>query len=326
MMNRFLSLVYCVAAACLVASGCSVQNADTPQGRGPAKSGGGQLRGTVAINGSSTVFPITQAVAEEFQKQYPRVKVEVGLSGTGGGFKKFIAGETDINDASRPISETEIRKCRQNGIEYIELKVGIDGLSVIVNPKNTWCNALTVAQLKKIWEPGSKVKKWSDLNPKWPAKNIKLYGPDTDSGTFDYFTEVICGKDGASRSDYMPSADDNVLVRGIEGDDYSLGYFGYAYYVQNKDRLKIVPIAPGSDPASAVAPSTETIEQGKYVPLARPLFLYVKKSSLKRPEVVTFLKYYLNEGQPLVSQVGYIHLSKPALEKTRQIFKSATEQ
>ena len=322
-MRKNLSLIGCVAAACLTVCGCSVQNADSPQGGSPGKAGGeGQIRGTVAIDGSSTVFPISQAMAEEFQKQHPRVKVEVGLSGTGGGFKKFTAGETDINDASRPISESEIKKCRQNGIEYIELKIGVDGLSVIVNPKNTWCNALTVAQLKKIWEPGSKVTKWSDVNPKWPAKKIKLYGPDTDSGTFDYFTEVICGKDGASRSDYMPSADDNVLVRGVEGDEYALGYFGYAYYVQNKDRMKIVPIAPGSDPAAAVAPTTETIEQGKYVPLARPLFLYVKTSSLKRPEVAAFVKYYLNEGQPLVSQVGYVSLSKSALEKSRQTFQA----
>jgi len=325
-MKTLSGLLCCVAAGCLVASGCSVQNADSPKGRGPAGSGGdGQLQGTVSIDGSSTVFPISQAMAEEFQKQYPRVKVVVGTSGTGGGFKKFIAGETDINDASRPISEKEKKRCREKNIEYIELTIGIDGLSVIVNPKNTWCNALTVGQLKKIWEPGSKVAKWSDVNPKWPAERIKLYGPDTDSGTFDYFTEVICGKDGASRSDYMPSTDDNVLVRGVEGDKYALGYFGYAYYVQNKDRLKIVPIAPGSDLAAAVTPTIETIEQGKYVPLARPLFLYVKTSSLKRPEVAAFLKYYLNDGQPLVGQVGYVHLSKPALAKARQIFKTAAE-
>jgi len=181
-MKKNLGLVCCVAAGCLIASGCSVQNADSPRGRGPAESGkSGQLQGTVTIDGSCTVFPISQAMAEEFQKQSPRVKVVVGTSGTGGGFTKFIAGETDINDASRPISDKEKKLCREKNIEYIELTVGIDGLSVMVNPKNTWCNALTVAQLKKIWEPGSKVTKWSDVNPKWPAEKIKLYGPDTDS-------------------------------------------------------------------------------------------------------------------------------------------------
>ena len=191
-MKKILGLVCCVAASCLVVSGCSVQNADSPNGQVSGEdSGDGHLRGTVTIDGSSTVFPISQAMAEEFQKQSPHVKVVVGTSGTGGGFKKFIAGETDINDASRPISEKEIKRCQEKKIGYVELTIGVDGLSVVVNPKNTWCNALTVGQLKKIWEPGSKVTKWSDVNPKWPAKKIKLYGPDTDSGTFDYFTERL---------------------------------------------------------------------------------------------------------------------------------------
>jgi phosphate binding protein len=200
----------------------------------------------INVDGSSTVLPISMAVAEMFAQQHPTVQVPVTSSGTGGGFKKFAAGEIDINDASRPIKPEEIAKCKENGIEYVELKVAIDGLSVVVNPKNNWCDCLSVEQLKRIWEPGSKVEKWSDLDPSWPAVKIKLYGPDTDSGTFEYFTEAICGKAKASRPDYSQSGDDNVLVQGVEGDQYSLGYFGFAYYELNQDKLKIIGIKPAS--------------------------------------------------------------------------------
>ncbi len=308
--------------------GCTVEDQDagvkTGTG-GPATKGeeSGRLSGTILIDGSSTVFPISQAVAEEFQKVHPRVKVVVGTSGTGGGFKKFVLGETDINDASRPIKGKEIDACKKNGVEYIELKIGIDGLSVIVHPENDWCDALTVEQLKAIWQPKSTVTKWKDVDPNFPEEKIKLFGPDTDSGTFDYFTEVICGEDGASRADYTPSADDNVLVRGVAGDKYSLGYFGYAYYVENKDKLKIVAVAPGSDKSAAVAPTDETIEAGRYVPLSRPLFLYVSKKALHRPEVAAFLRYYLDQGQALVSDVGYVRLSEKALAETRKRLEEA---
>lgn len=226
-----------MGVACLFSFGCSVQSAkDASAGKSGPK---GSLSGTVRIDGSSTVLPISKAVAEEFMK-LQKVEVVVGSTGTGGGFTKFAAGETDINDASRPIKDVEKQACDKNGIESVELKIAIDGLSVVVNTQNDWCQSLTVDQLKKIWEPNSAVRKWSDLNPDWPAEVMKLYGPDTSSGTFDYFTETVCGKSGASRTDYQPSADDNSLVAGVSGDKYSLGYFGYAYYVENRDKLKVI--------------------------------------------------------------------------------------
>lgn len=264
-----------------------------------------QLSGSVKIDGSSTVFPISEAVGEEFQKLHSGVRVTVGVSGTGGGMKKFTAGEIDIADASRPIKDKEKAAAQAKGIEYLELPVAYDGLSVIVNKENNWVDKLTVAELKKIWEPGSKVTKWNQVRPEWPDKEIKLYGPGTDSGTFDYFTEAINGKEDASRSDYNASEDDNVLVQGIKGDKYSLGYFGFAYYLENKDQLKVVPIDAGNGP---VEPSEKTINDGSYKPLSRPIFIYVSKASLKRPEVKEFVKYYLTEGRQFVPQVGYVAL------------------
>lgn len=207
----------------------------------------GDLKGKLRIDGSSTVFPIAQAAAEMFIEKHPDVEPQVGKSGTGGGFKKFVLGETDISNASRPISASEIETSRENQVEYLEIKVAIDGMAVVVNPENTFCDCLTVEQLKKLWEPESKVKTWNELNPDWPAEEIKLYGPDTDSGTFDYFTEVICGKSKASRADYISSAEDNVLVKGVEGDKFSLGYFGYAYYAENSGSLKVVGIYPPAE-------------------------------------------------------------------------------
>jgi phosphate transport system substrate-binding protein len=205
------------------------------------------LTGEVVIDGSSTVAPISVAVAEEFSKAHRGVRVPVGTSGTGGGFKKFIDGTSDINDASRPIKDSEVASLKQNGIDFVELKVAIDGLTVVVNPANDWVGGMTVAQLRQIWEPGSSVKLWSDVNPEWPQQQLKLFGPDTDSGTFDYFTEVICGEGGASRSDYQQNTDDNFLVTGVAGDKYALGYFGYAYFIENEDQLKPLAIAPAEE-------------------------------------------------------------------------------
>ena len=207
------------------------------------------LSGSVAVDGSSTVYLISQAVAEDFQLANKKVSVQVGRSGTGGGFKRFVVGEKDINGASRPIDPREIELCKANNIEYIELKIAIDGLSVVVNQANDWCGGLSVAQLKQIWEPDSKITRWSDLDPKWPAEEIRLFGADSDSGTFDYFTEVIVGKAKSSRSDYNASGDDNMLVTGVKGDKYSLGYFGYAYYVEHKDSLKVLGVMPTEDVA-----------------------------------------------------------------------------
>ncbi len=263
------------------------------------------LKGSVKIDGSSTVYPITEAVAEEFQREAPRVRVTIGVSGTGGGFKKFLAGETDINDASRVIKQKEVDKAAEQGIEFIELPIAYDGLSVLINPKNDWVDYLTVEELRKIWQPGSSVKLWSDVREGWPKEKIKLFGPGTDSGTFDYFTKAINGKSQASRPDYTASEDDNVLVQGIAGDLYSLGYFGYAYYVENKEMLKLAPVDGGDGP---VAPSETTINNGSYKPLSRPIFIYVRKDSLDKAPVAKFVDFYIKNGGMLSKEVGYVPL------------------
>lgn len=280
------------------------------------------LKGTVKVDGSSTVFPITEAVAEEFGKvkEHRRVRVTVGVSGTGGGFKKFLAGETDINDASRPIKQKEIDKARKNGIQFIELPVAYDGLSVVVNKKNTWVDYLTVEELHKIWKPGSTVKTWKDIRSNWPDQKIQLYGPGTDSGTFDYFTEVINGKSQVSRSDFTKSEDDNVLVKGVAGDKGSLGYFGFAYYVENKDKLKVVPIKQGNN--KPVSPTMTTINNGSYAPLSRPIFIYVNLQSAKKPEVRKFIHFYLKHAKELVKEVGYVPLLDQDYQKYLDQFES----
>jgi phosphate transport system substrate-binding protein len=278
----------------------------SPQGCGGQKSEErAGLSGSIHIDGSSTVFPITEAVAEEFQKVNPGVRVMVAISGTGGGFKKFTAGETDISDASRPIKHSEMEMAKQNGVGFIELPIGFDGISVVVNPGNDFVDFLTTEELKRIWQPGSTVRKWSDVRPNWPDRPIKLYGPGTDSGTFDYFTGAINGKEQACRSDFTASEDDNVLVQGIAGDENGLGFFGFAYYEENTDRLKLVPVDPGTGP---VAPSQRTIIDGTYTPLSRPIFIYVRRDAADRPEVTAFVKYYITNAPQLVREVGYVPL------------------
>lgn len=278
----------------------------------------------IKIDGSSTVYLITEAVAEEFQKSYPNVRVTVGISGTGGGFKKFCANEIDINDASRPIKQKEIDSCRENGVEFIEIPVAIDGLSVVVNKDNNWVDCITVKELKEIWKPESKIKKWSQIRDGWPDKEIYLVGPDTDSGTFDYFTEAIVGKEKESRSDYTASADDNVLVQAISGEKYSLGYFGYAYYLENKDKLKALSIDDEKDENGngCVMPTYETIKNGEYQPLSRPLFIYINKKSAERQEVQEFIKYYLSEkSKKLIQEVGYLHFKDKVYELAKDRFE-----
>ena len=233
-----------------------------------------RLSGVVSLDGSSTVFPVSEAVAEEFLAVQPRVRVTVGVSGTGGGFQKFAAGEVDISDASRVIRDSEAEAARANGIDFMEIAVAYDGLSVIVNTENTWVDYLTVDELNMIWAPGSAVDSWNDVRPEWPDQPLRLYGPGTDSGTFDYFTEVVNGNSGASRPDYTASEDDNVLVQGISGDVNALGFFGYAYYIANEAVLKLVPIDGGEGP---ISPSATTINDGSYSPLSRPIFIYLSK-------------------------------------------------
>jgi phosphate transport system substrate-binding protein len=262
----------------------------------------------VTLDGSSTVYPISEAVAEEFQKQKKgAVKVTVGISGTGGGFKKFCRGETDISNASRPIKKSEMEDCAKAGIKYIELPIAYDALTVVVHPQNTWAKTLTVADLKKIWEPDAqgKITNWNQVRADFPDVPLKLYGPGTDSGTFEYFTEAIVGKAKASRSDYTASEDDNTLVTGVSRDKGGLGYFGYAYYAENTKKLAAASIDGGKGP---VAPSEKSVEDGSYAPLARPVFIYVSEKALEKPEVKEFVDFYMKNAPKLVKEVKYVPL------------------
>ena len=278
----------------------------------------------VKIDGSSTVYPITEAVAEEFQKaKKQQIKVTVGISGTGGGFKKFCRGETDVSDASRPISAKEMKDCADAGIKYVELPVAFDALTVVVNPRNSWIKELKVEELKKMWEPAAqgKVTRWNQVNPAWPNAPIKLFGPGADSGTFDYFTDAINGKEKASRGDFTASEDDNVLVQGVARDVNALGYFGLAYYLENKDKLKAAPIL-NRGAAKAVLPSVETVMDGSYQPLARPIFIYVSDKAIGKPEVREFIEYYLTHATTLVKEVGYVPLGKAHYDQAMKNFKA----
>ena len=280
------------------------------------------LEGTIEIDGSSTVAPITEAVAEEYRKVQGSVLVNVGISGSGGGFKRFTVGETDISDASRSIKGSEAATAAENGIGYFEFLVGVDGLSVMVNPDNDFVNCMTTEQLKALWEPESTVDSWNDLDASWPDRKINLYGPGTDSGTFDYFTEEIMGESKLSRADYTRSEDDNVLVQGISGDRNALGYFGFAYYAQNTDKLKLVAVDSGS---GCVMPSVASIADGTYAPLSRPLFIYVSRASLQRPEVADFVEFYMVNGAQLTEEVGYVPLSAEAYKNNLAVVRAATQ-
>lgn len=278
---------------------------------------------TIRLDGSSTVFPISEAVAEEFQiARRGKVRVTVGISGTGGGFKKLCRGEIDIADASRPISKSEMEACARAGIQYIELPVAYDALTVAVNPKNTWVDTLTVAELKKMWEPAAQgaIRTWKQVNPQWPAQPLALFGPGADSGTFDYFTEAIVGKAKSSRGDFTASEDDNVLVQGVESDVNALAYFGYAYYAPNAAKMKAVKIV--NSKGQAIAPSPRGVLDGSYEPLSRPIFIYVNKASAQRAEVKAFVEYYLSQGAPLVEEVKYVPLAKGAYDKALANFRA----
>ena len=268
----------------------------------------------VKVDGSSTVYPITEAVAEDFQKSKKNsVRVTVGISGTGGGFKKFCRGETDVSDASRPITKKEIEDCKAAGVEFMEFPIAYDALTVVIHPKNDWAKNMTVAELKAIWEPAAqgKITSWKQVNPAWPDRPLKLYGPGADSGTFEYFTEAINGKSKATRGDFTASEDDNVLVQGVSRDVGGLGYFGFAYYTENKDKLAAVSVvAEAGKPA--VAPSLQTVVDGTYQPLARPIFIYVNAKSAEKPEVKEFVEYYMKNGEKLTKEVKYVSLPAKA--------------
>lgn len=277
----------------------------------------------IKIDGSSTVFPIAEAVAEEFQiSKRGKVRVTVGIAGTGGGFKRFCRGETDISNASRPILKEEMEACRAAGIKYIELPVAFDALTVVVNPQNTWVKSLSVADLKKMWEPGAqgRVSKWNQVRSDWPAQPLMLFGPGADSGTFDYFTEAVNGKSKASRGDFTASEDDNVLVQGVENNKNALGYFGYAYYIAHKDKMRAVPIE--NPKGQAVGPSIEAVNDGSYQPLSRPLFIYVRDTAAQRAEMKEFIQFYLTEGAQLAKEVGYVPLPSQAYQIALEHFTS----
>jgi phosphate transport system substrate-binding protein len=305
------------AVAALALAGCG-SNDDSGNNTGSER-----LSGAVAVDGSSTVAPLSEAAASLYQEAQPEVNVAVGTSGTGGGFEKFCKGETDISDASRPIKDEEKAACEAAGIKYVELVVANDALSVVVNKANDFIDCLTVDQLKKIWEPNSTVKNWSDVNRSWPAEPIALFGPGTDSGTFDYFTDEINGEEGASRTDYTASENDNVLVQGVSNSKYGLGYFGYTYYEENADQLKAVKIDGGS---GCVEPSKENVLNGTYKPLGRTLFIYVSDAAVKKPQVADFVNFYIENIDEIAAEAGFIPLSdeqKAQLKSSFETLKSS---
>ncbi|WP_081212142.1 PstS family phosphate ABC transporter substrate-binding protein [Salegentibacter sediminis] len=280
----------------------------------------------ISIDGSSTVYPITEAIAEEYRNEDPKVNVTIGVSGTGGGFQKFGRGDVDIANASRSIKTDEKAIAEENNIDFIELEVAYDGLAVIAHPENDWLDCITVEELKTIWEPAAqgKIKRWNQIRPEWPDEEIHLYGPGVASGTFDYFTEAINGKSGSSRGDYTASEDDNVLVQGVSGDKYGLGFFGLAYYGENSDKLKLVGVDGGE---GCIKPTSETVSNGTYAPLSRPLFVYVNSSSVQNnPKVIDFMEFYLNEVPSLLKDVGYVPLTEEEYKTERKKFSDFVEQ
>jgi len=303
------AMLQIVCAAVIIASGCAPA---TPY------HDLGALRGTIKIDGSSTVYPITEAVAEEFLAVAPRVRVTVGISGTGGGFKKFTTGETDISDASRPIKPSEVKSAEENGISFIELPIAYDGLSVVVSHDNYWIDHLTIDEIKKVFVDGNSAKTWRDVRPDWPDREIKMFIPGTDSGTFDYFKEVIAG-DKSIRSDVTASEDDNVLVKGVAGNEAAIGFFGCAYYFENRDKLKHVPIV-NPELNKPIEPTPETIEDGSYAPFSRPLFIYVSSKTAEREEMKAFVNFYLENAAELASAVGYVRLPKSVYETAAKNF------
>jgi phosphate transport system substrate-binding protein len=312
-----------LVALCVTLAACGSSSQDARSGAAP-----GSGPSLITLDGSSTVFPISEAVAEEFQKAEKDVNVTVGISGTGGGFQKFCRGEIDIADASRPISATEIEACKKTGIEYVELPVAFDGIAIAVNPKASWADKITTEELKTLWAPEAqgKVTKWSQIRKGWPDREIHLFGAGVDSGTYDYFTEVVNGKAKASRGDFTSSEDDNVLIQGISNDELALGFVPYAYFEGNHDKLKVVPVDDGKadNGEGAIAPNPETIEKGTYRPLSRPVFIYVSKKAAQRPEVQKFVDFYLKNADKLVREVNYVSLG--AASYTASVDKFAKER
>jgi phosphate transport system substrate-binding protein len=321
---RHTRLVAALAVVGLLAA-CGPSAQDARTGGSAGASSGPSL---VTLDGSSTVFPISEAVAEEFQKANKETRVTVGISGTGGGFQKFCRGEIDIADASRPISATEVEACKKTGVEFIELPIAYDGIAIAVNPKNSWADKITSAELKTLWAPEAqnKVSKWSHIRKGWPDREIHLFGAGVDSGTYDYFTEAVTGKAKASRGDFTSSEDDNVLVQGISNDELALGFVPYAYYEGNHDKLKLVPVddGKGDNGEGAITPSPETIRTGTYQPLSRPVFIYVSKKASERQEVQRFVEFYVKNSEKLVTEVNYVGLGDAAYNLVGDRFAKKT--
>ncbi|MGV2338451.1 MAG UNVERIFIED_CONTAM: PstS family phosphate ABC transporter substrate-binding protein [Planctomycetaceae bacterium] len=328
-----------LVAACLgLVVGCSLESVDAPaagnaQKTDASSAGTGTGAGSetevprrIQVNGSSTVYRVAIPINEDFEDRFRDTKVQVTSTGTGTGFKEMIAGRIDIANASRPIKATELEECSKAGIELVELKICLDGLTVCVNTDNTWVDSITVAQLKKIWEPGSKVETWKDVDPAWPAEPLRLFGPGDESGTFDYFTEVINGKEDAIREGYGASSDDNVTVSGIAGEKGGMGFFGCAYYFSNSDKVRALKISATDNPADGVGPTVESVRSGTYTPLARPLFIYVRRSALARQEVQEYARYILGDGQAQVSKVGYVPLDEAQLKASQDALEKAISE
>lgn len=301
----------------------AVPNESATTAAEPTPSRQPKLTGEIKSDGSSTVYLIAEAMAANLKHEHPGLRISVGISGTGGGFKKFAAGETDISNASRKIKPAEAEACSKNGVEYVELQVAWDGLSVIVHPENTWAKKMTVEQLRMIWHPDTAAKKWSDVDASWPNEDIRLFGPGPDSGTFDFFTDAINGKEKTSRKDYQASEDDNTIVQGVSGNKYALGYFGLAYYEENKDKLGLVAVATDAK-AEFVLPSPETVLSQSYKPLSRPLFIYVSKAALKRPEIAEVARFYLRRGD-LVKASKFIPLTDRQQIEQQDLLEAAVQ-
>jgi phosphate transport system substrate-binding protein len=311
MRSRGLLLLAAVGAAGALIAGCGGDD----NGTAGSTDGGAKAAGAIAIDGSSTLGPYVTVAAEDFRNDGNSTQVTVGISGTGGGFERFCKGETDISNASRQIKDEEKAACTKAGIEYAELEVANDGISLVVNNDNDWATCLTTEQLKKIWEPNSKVDNWNQVDPTFPNQPMKLFGAGTDSGTFDFFTKAINGEEGASRTDYQPTEDDNVTVQGVTGEKGGLGYFGLSYYEENKDKLKDVQVDGGS---GCVGPSTQTVQDGTYKPLSRPLYVYVKKESFARPEVKAFLDYILENEETIAQEALFVPLTPTQLDEAKK--------
>ena len=323
-MTKTITTIALMLAALALLAGCGGEGRggddETAGTTAEATGGGSELSGRIEADGSSTVGPFTTAAAERFQRENPDVQVTVGVSGTGGGFERFCRGETDLSNASRPIKDEEAKLCEDAGVEYVELQVANDALTVVVNKENDWATCLTVDQLAKIWGPGSKVKSWKDVDPSFPDEKLSLFGPGTDSGTFDYFTDEINGEEGASRSDYSASEDDNNTVTGVSGEKGGLGYFGFSYFEENQDTLKAVEIDGGD---GCVAPSVENAQNGTYKPLSRPLFIYAKKESLAKPEVEAFVRYLIDNETEIAEAARYVPLTDEQIEKANADLEAA---